>query len=626
MADRDGLGLALAEADHRQVASDQLLGAVRDPSQDRVDVERRGDRLRDAGEHLRLPPPALTLLVQARVLQRERRLVSERLHELDLPVRERADVVAIRDEGAEHPVADEERHGHHGPIALGLDGGARRRREVERRIVQQIGRPDRATLRDRGGRRAVARMQRAHGLKCATHSAARHEEQGVARPIRVHERDRGSLGAEQSARAVDDQRQDLLELQRRRDRAAELGERLGLAPAGRVVGEQSRVMDRRRRVVGEPEQDLLVTVREDAVVPVGDREKPFDAVLDRDGHRHERAHALCAGDRRVLRADPRVLEIAGRAEGSTRREDFAARALTSGDPERGVAVVPRAGPVAKGHGVDARVAERDERHVAAADLSRPLGDALEHGREVERGVDAPDHVRQQLGLSLATARVLVEARVLDGDGRLVGEEPGEVLLFGGEVVPTAEPDDERADRAIVVDQRERDASMEVARFGHRAMPPPRILLDVLDVFGTARGEHRAGDALVARNGIGAHAAAGELRPGPEAAAFAQDLVAVVHPDVGHPRLQEDGGGLGDAVERRGAVGRRRHQARQPAERGQALGARVGLSKRPAVGIGRDPRPPRGLGGLALTQCRSASGRVLDGAPARRPPVSGRGRR
>src|SRR5207245_11120775 len=114
--------------------------------------------------------------------------------------------------------------------------------------------------------------------------------------------------------------------------------------------------------------------------------------------------------------------------GSARGGDFAAPARTRGDPERGVAVVPRAGPVAKGHGVDARVAERDERHVAAADLSRPRGDALEHGREVERGVDAPDHVRQQLGLSLATARVLVQARALARAGRLVGAAPDEVLL------------------------------------------------------------------------------------------------------------------------------------------------------------------------------------------------------
>ena len=273
VADRHGVRVAFAEADHRQVAADQLLGAVGDPAQHRIEVERRGDRLRDAGEHLGLPAPALALLVQPRVLERERGLMRERLHELDLPDRKRPDVVAIGDERAEHPLADEERDGQHGPVALGLDGGARRLGEIERRIVQQVGRPDRAPLGDRGGCRAVARVQRTHGRKRAGHPAARREERRGVGMIGVHQRDRGPLCAEQRAGAVDDQRQDPLELQRRGDRAAELGERLGFLSARGVVRKEPRVVNRDRGMVGEPEQDLLVAVGQDPVVPVGNREK-----------------------------------------------------------------------------------------------------------------------------------------------------------------------------------------------------------------------------------------------------------------------------------------------------------------------------------------------------------------
>src|SRR5262249_16890192 len=151
-----------------------------------------------------------------------------------------------------------------------------------------------------------------------------------------------------------------------------------------------------------------------------------------------------------LGSDPAVLEVSIGPEGQAAGDDEAAGALTRRDPERSIVIVAGAGPLAENVRIAGRGAERDERHVAAADLARALGDALQHGREVERGVDASDHVRQELGLALAPARFFVEARVLDRDGRLVGQEPREVLFLGGEAGPTAEPDDQRADRAIVM--------------------------------------------------------------------------------------------------------------------------------------------------------------------------------
>src|SRR5262249_17371026 len=161
--------------------------------------------------------------------------------------------------------------------------------------------------------------------------------------------------------------------------------------------------------------------------------------------------------------------------------------------------------------------------------------------EVERGVDASDHVRQELGLALAPARFFVEARVLDRDGRLVGQEPREVLFLGGEAGPTAEPDDQRADRAIVMDERQPDARMQIAGLGCRAGAPAWIDLHVAEILRPARGEHGAGDAVVAWHGHGPPALVRALGLRPVASALAQRVGAVVYPDVRHLSLQQNGG-------------------------------------------------------------------------------------
>ena len=137
------------------------------------------------------------------------------------------------------------------------------------------------------------------------------------------------------------------------------------------------------------------------------------------------------------------------------------------------------------------------------------------------------------------------------------------------------------------------------------MPPARIVLHVGEVLGPAR-EHEdgAGDAVVAGHGRGAHDPACELGSGPVAAALAQRLGALIDPDVGHLCLQEQGGRLGDAAERRGAVGRRRHEPREAAEGGQTLGALVRLTQSVVVGVGGRPRPLREPG-----RCRLFNGEV-----------------
>ncbi len=128
-------------------------------------------------------------------------------------------------------------------------------------------------------------------------------------------------------------------------------------------------------------------------------------------------------------------------------------ALAGRDQERPVVRVARARPLTKGEDIGGDIAKGDERHVGPADLARPLGDPLQHGRELERRVDRADDIGQELGLALTPPGFLVEPRVLDGDGGLVGQQSGEILFLGGEVAAGAERNDQRTDRAFVVDQR-----------------------------------------------------------------------------------------------------------------------------------------------------------------------------
>jgi len=280
--------------------------------------------------------------------------------------------------------------------------------------------------------------------------------------------------------------------------------------------------------------------------------------LDRDRHGHVRVQVLHTRDREELRSESRVREVPVGAERSAGREHETARPLAGSDQERAIVAVAGAGPLPEGKKVAVSVAQRDEGHVRAADLACSLGDPLQDRREVERRVDGPHDLRQELGLTLTPRGLFVEAGVLDGDGRLIRQERSEILFLGGEAVAMAEADDQRADRAIMMDQRQRDTGMQMSRLGEHTVSPARILLDVGDVFGMAREKHRAGDAAgVTRYRVGPDDAAGQLGSGPVAAALAQRLAALVDPD--------------------GAVGHRRHEPREAAQGGQPLGALVRLS-------------------------------------------------
>jgi hypothetical protein len=84
--------------------------------------------------------------IELGVLQRDRGLGREDLRDVDVVLRKRPGQVAIHHERAERALAGQERHRQHGAIALGLDDGARRRRQLDRRIAQDVGRPHRALL------------------------------------------------------------------------------------------------------------------------------------------------------------------------------------------------------------------------------------------------------------------------------------------------------------------------------------------------------------------------------------------------------------------------------------------------------------------------------------------------
>src|SRR6185436_12167032 len=69
-----------------------------------LSVIRRRTVSRSSDAVIACATPSLAVAVESRVLQRQGRLMRERLHELDLAGRERADVVPICDERTEDPL------------------------------------------------------------------------------------------------------------------------------------------------------------------------------------------------------------------------------------------------------------------------------------------------------------------------------------------------------------------------------------------------------------------------------------------------------------------------------------------------------------------------------------------
>src|SRR5215468_154127 len=89
-------------------------------------------------------------------------------------------------------------------------------------------------------------------------------------------------------------------------------------------------------------------------------------------------------------------------------------------------------------------------------------------------------------MRLAGAEDVLEARVADGDGRLIGEESHELPLLARERSPLVEEDGEHAHDLVVRDEGNACEAAEARHAGQTPVPEMRRLRDVHDVFGPPR--------------------------------------------------------------------------------------------------------------------------------------------
>jgi hypothetical protein len=225
-AERHRFGVAVPEGDHRLIAPAQFLGGVRNPLQDRIEVERGVDAPGEVGDDFRLPPPPLGLGVEPGVLQRERGLAGEGLGQADFALVVEASLPGGDREGADHPVLGDQRDGQHRPVRRLGDALADFWRVGNARIGHAIGGEDGSAFAH--GQAADARPRREHeapverGDRVAG-DGHRHE---VAR-LRVQTVDDGIPAAEQRPHAVGDLLRDEVEVQGFGEESADLREGLG---------------------------------------------------------------------------------------------------------------------------------------------------------------------------------------------------------------------------------------------------------------------------------------------------------------------------------------------------------------------------------------------------------------
>ena len=230
---------ALRHRQRHRPAAEQAPAALHDRVEDRLGVgDRTADDAQDVGGRGLLLERVARALEQARVLQRDGRLQREADQELELARVERLAGVAPDRHRAEHLRAGLQRR-HHQP----LERLGRRALDMDRaRVGVGVVDDDRlAALQcaadDAAPRRDAARQQR------LGHVAER-DERRVGAAVRVAQEDHAVVDAEQVLRVARDAVHQGRQVERRRDVAADLDQRGGLARAPLGFVEQARVLER----------------------------------------------------------------------------------------------------------------------------------------------------------------------------------------------------------------------------------------------------------------------------------------------------------------------------------------------------------------------------------------------
>ena len=504
-------------AEQRQHALDGALGHV-------GDLERLAQRPRQPRQFFGLGTTLRRLRVQARVGQRERRLIGERLRQPLVGLAEDAAALAADRQHADHDVVDDERHRDRRVMPEGGDPRPQLVGLLDVGVREHVGGDDHASRLD--GEAGDADAARQHGCRRDGRRAAGgggdgHERAGA----RLDAKERGRHGGEQAAHAVGDPRAHDVGIERAREHAREVGERAH--PIGLLGGlvDQPRVLDGDRGLAGERLRQLLVAGAERP--PRAEAERTHHAPTDLQRHAEVGRVAERAIGGQMLR------DHAG-ARGDVVQAQLALHRLPRGASEAG----------------DDELVAFAKPEAGVVDVEQPRG-LLRDGGQQRLG---RDHAAD-LGVDLEQRRDMLatrplarqQARVLERHRRRVGERREDLQLLRGIFVRLAETDRERAEHAIADEQR---------NAGEGGQPPraQRFRVDERDVAREVRdGERRTGgddaadEPLAHTHALGAaadvHAGAG--------ADGERDAVVVHQPQARDGGIEHLARDVGDALEQLG---------------------------------------------------------------------------
>ena len=257
----------LAMADHDGQGVVELVRHARD------ELAHRGElgRLDELGLGLlERAEPGARLLVQAGVVERQRRLVREGLEQGDVGGGEDAPHLIAHREGADDLAPHAQRHAEHGARLAARRVVPQPVAEDERGVLREVRRPHRPALQHRAPRHprpGGQRIVRAHVVRSRPAPGERPE-----RAIGVLESQPREGDAEQRADTVHDAAADVHHVEASGEAARDARQLLRLAPAAGGLDVEPRVVERERRLIGHRLGETHVVRREHAALVIAHRE------------------------------------------------------------------------------------------------------------------------------------------------------------------------------------------------------------------------------------------------------------------------------------------------------------------------------------------------------------------
>ena len=556
----------------RALGPEETTGMLHDQREQPIEVELGGQLALHRGQRLDVGPARRLQREEPRVLQRERRLVGKGLGQPDVGLVEGPPGPIADAERTDDPIVHDERHGEHGAIAGRLDPRAGVVTQLDARIVQDVGSDDRPTVAN--GEAAGPGAPGENDPVESRADVARDGHRLDVTGLRQQPIDSGGARLQQRAHAVGDALGDDVGVERGGEQALDVGQRghaLGVA-VGLTV--EARVLEGNRRLSGKRLGQLLIARAEAA--PGAERQDADHAIPDPERDAQVMRVAELALALPVLRhhVDRAGLDHQRSALG----DDLAAEALADLDPRTDHRLFRGAGEPGQHEHV-----ALDEPEAGVVDVEqarRLLGDGAEERVGRLFGADLFVDVEERRHLISARLLFQEQARVVDGDGGVVGQGLQQLELLDTVVTALAYGGAEHAQDALADHHRH-------ARHRHRALgtqaldiADARVVLRIEDRLRPPRGGHRA-DQPVAEREPG-HADDGRGRPG---AGAKDEVLAVVldEPQARNARVEDPHAGVDNALEHLFERQRPREGLGQPRQALElstllfGLGAQRGLS-------------------------------------------------